>query len=174
MIQLDAALPHAIGPRAMRFAETGRLLGLNFLGPTFAMKEIPCRTTGARQIAQSSAATPAPGERQLRLMRARRSVAMAPRLQPRGATTATPSLMMGAAAPARLKPDTCALRQPALNQHATQSAETARGLVQRDATMEPPCRSTGARQLAQSSAATPAPGATRAMRTRANRPAATG
>ena len=119
ILQLDAALQHAFGKLAMRFAETGRLLG-------------------ARRV-----------------------------------MTATPTMVMGAAAPARTRTAGLALRQPALNQHATQSAETARRLVRRDATMAPPWRATGARQLAQSSAASFALGAPRPLRTRANRPAAT-
>jgi cysteine-rich repeat protein len=91
----------------------------------------------------------------------------------RSATTATASMVMGAAAPARKRTAGLALRQTAINQHASQSAETARRLVRRDATMAAPCRATGARQLAQSSAASVAPGAARPLRTRANRPAAT-
>ena len=58
------------------------------------------------------------------------------------------------------------MRRP-LNQHAPQSAETARGLVQRNATTATPSlgsRSTGARQLAQSSAGSCAPGAARPLR----------
>ena len=85
---------------------------------------------------------------------------------------ATPETMMAAAPTARRKPGTTALRQPAIDPHAAQSAETGTGLVLRDATMATPSLATGARQLAPSSAATPAPGAHRAMRTRAHRPAA--
>jgi hypothetical protein len=171
--QLDAALPHARGSRAMRFAETGSLLGPKLVDPSFAIKEIPCRVTDARQLALLSAATPAPVERRLRQMRARQSVATTIRLQARGATTATPSMVMGAAALARGKPGTAALHQTAIDPHATQSAETARGLVRRDATMAPPCRATGARQLAQSSVASIARGAPRSLGTRVHRPAAT-
>jgi cysteine-rich repeat protein len=85
--------------------------------------------------------------------RAHRPAATGRNRQMRSATTATASMVMGAAAPARWKPGTTALRQPAIDPHAAQSAETARGLVRRDATMAAPCRATGARQLAQSSAA---------------------
>ena len=86
---------------------------------------------------------------------------------------ATLSMMMGAAAPARRKPGTTALRQPAIDPHAAQSAETGTGLVWRDAMMATPGLTTGARQLAQSSAASTAPGAARPLRTRARLPAVT-
>jgi hypothetical protein len=92
----------------------------------------------------------------------------------RPATTATPSMVMGAATPARKRMAGPALRQAALNQHATQSAETARGLVRRHATTATRCQATDARQLAQSSAASIAWGAPQPLRTRAHRPAATG
>jgi len=46
---------------------------------------------------------------------------------------ATPTMMMGAAAPARRKAGTTALRQPAIDPHAAQSAETGTGLVRREA-----------------------------------------
>jgi cysteine-rich repeat protein len=49
-----------------------------------------------------------------------------------------------------------------------------RGLVRRDATMATPCRATGARQLAQSSAASHAPGAPRSLGTRATSPCGDG
>ncbi len=57
---------------------------------------------------------------------------------------------------------------------AARYAETARGLVRRNATMATPCQATDARQLAQSSAASIAWGAPQPLRTRAHRPAATG
>ena len=107
----------------------------------------PSLATGARQLAQSSAASSAPVAARPLRTRAHRPAAMATWRRMRSATTATPSMMMGAAAPARRKAGTTALRQPAIDPHAGQSAETGTGLVWRDATMATPSLATGARHV---------------------------
>jgi len=156
----------AIDPHAAQSAETGT--GLVWRDATMAT---PGLTADARQLAQSSAASTAPGAARPLRTRAHRPVAMASWRRMRSATTATPETMMAAAPTARRKPGTSALRQPAIDPHAAQSAETGTGLVWRDATMATPSLATGARQLAPSSAASTAPGAARPLRTRAHRPA---
>jgi hypothetical protein len=61
----------------MRIAETGSLLVPNLRDPTFAMMEIPMQRTGARQLAQSSAASTAPAEQPQRQIGAHEPVATA-------------------------------------------------------------------------------------------------
>ena len=134
----------------------------------------PSLATGARQLAQSSAASTAPEAARPLRTRAHRLAVMASLRRMRSATTKTALMVMGAAPTARGKPGTTALRQPAIDPHAAQSAETGTGLVRRDATMATRGLATGARQLAQSSAASIAWGEARPLRTRAHRPAATG
>ena len=75
--QVDAADPLVLGLRAMRIAETGSLLGPNLRDPTFATMEIPLQWTGARQLAQSSAASTAPAEQPQRQIDAHKPVATA-------------------------------------------------------------------------------------------------
>ena len=75
--QVDATHPLANGSRAMRIAETGSLLVPNLRDPTFATMEIPMQWTGARQLAQSSAASTAPAEQPQRQIGAHKPVATA-------------------------------------------------------------------------------------------------
>ena len=156
----------ALNQHATQSAETGT--GLVRRDATMAT---PSLATGARQLAQSSAASTAPGAARPLRTRAHRLAVMASWRRMRSATTTTALMVMGAAPTARGKPGTTALRQPAIDPHAAQSAETGTGLVWRDATMATPSLATGARQPAPSSAASTAPGAARPLKTRAHRPA---
>ena len=156
----------ALNQHATQSAETGT--GLVRRDATMAT---PSLATGARQVVQSSAASTAPGAARPLRTRAHRLAVMASWRRMRSATTTTALMVMGAAPTARGKPGTTALRQPAIDPHAAQSAETGTGLVRRDATMVTPSLATGARHLAQSSAASSAPVAARPLRTRAIRPA---